>query len=829
MRDGSASSNTRDTVLLYAGAGGAGSLPWTVVRHLRARPAAGETVVLWDLDEAVEDTLAGVVRRWDGFSILRHTGSLDGLPSAAPGAEAGPLLVMFAASRAREALALLEAGGDDAVQLVPADVDLRREAVAHDLAALYDLTDRLRRECPWDRKQTQEDIVAYTLEETYELVDAIREPTAARRDDAAVRGELGDLLFQVYFWPAWPRSRAVRSGRRGGRHPTPSWCAGIRTSSGRPRPTRPRTCSAPGTPSSGTPRGERASSTTSRSPSRRCCFAQKLQQRAAAVGFDWEQAADVMAKVQEETAEIAEAMARSGRRSGWPAEVGDLLFSVVNLARKLKVDPELALRGSALRFRERVEGGRLAERRAGRSTGCAFEEMEQYCQTSQESYYRPGSETSDEAGSKDDRHPRIVYGRQILDSRGNPTVEVEVELASGRDGPGGGALGGLDGLSSRRSSCATAARPTAARASSRPWSTSTRRSPTRWSGWTPLDQREIDQLLIELDGTPNKGRLGANAILGTSLAVAKAAAEALGLPLYRYLGGVNAHVLPVPMMNILNGGKHADNNVDLQEFMSMPVGAAQLRRGLRMGVEVFHSLKKVLTGRGLSTAVGDEGGFAPNLASNEEAIKVILEAIEKAGYTPGEDIAIALDPAATEFFDAAKGVYVLAGEGRTLAPQEMAAYYADLCKRYPIVSIEDGMAEEDWDGWAALTELVGDTVQLVGDDLFVTNVERLRHGHRARGGQQHPHQAQPDRHPHRDPRRHRDGPPRRLHGRGQPPLGRDRGQHHRRPGGGHQRRPDQDRRPVAAASGPPSTTSCCASRTSWARWPTSQAWVPSPT
>ncbi len=234
--------------------------------------------------------------------------------------------------------------------------------------------------------------------------------------------------------------------------------------------------------------------------------------------------------------------------------------------------------------------------------------------------------------------------------------------------------------------------------------------------------------MIEADGTPNKGRFGANAILGTSLAVAKAAADALDLPLYRYLGGVNAHVLPVPMMNILNGGKHADNNVDLQEFMCVPVGAATYADGLRMCVEVFHSLRKVLSGRGLSTAVGDEGGFAPNLASNEDAIKVILESVEKAGYAPGTDVAIALDPAASEFFDDQQGVYVLASEGRTLEPDEMAAYYADLCKRYPIVSIEDGMAEEDWEGWAALTKLVGDSVQLVGDDLFVTNVERLKMG-----------------------------------------------------------------------------------------------------
>jgi enolase len=320
-----------------------------------------------------------------------------------------------------------------------------------------------------------------------------------------------------------------------------------------------------------------------------------------------------------------------------------------------------------------------------------------------------------------------VFGRQILDSRGNPTVEVEVELASGGRGraafpsgastgsfealelrDGGGAYGGMGVLKAvehvNESICDALV------------------------GLDATDQREIDSVLIEADGTPNKGRFGANAILGASLAVAKAAADALDLPLYRYLGGVDAHVLPVPLMNILNGGKHADNNLDLQEFMCVPVGAATFSDGLRMSVEVFHSLRKVLSSRGLSAAVGDEGGFAPNLATNEDAIKVILESVEKAGYTPGTDIALALDPAASEFFDGSRGVYVLAGEGRTLGPQEMAAYYADLCNHYPIVIIEDGMAEEDWDGWAILTKLVGDSVQLVGDDLFVTNVHRLTMG-----------------------------------------------------------------------------------------------------
>jgi enolase len=320
-----------------------------------------------------------------------------------------------------------------------------------------------------------------------------------------------------------------------------------------------------------------------------------------------------------------------------------------------------------------------------------------------------------------------VFGRQILDSRGNPTVEVEVELASGAMGraavPSGASTGSFEAVELRDGGEAFGGKGVLKAVEHVNGEIS-----DALVGMDAVDQREIDLLLIEVDGTKNKGRLGANAILGTSLAVAKAAAEALGLPLYRYLGGPNAHVLPVPMMNILNGGKHADNNVDLQEFMIMPVGAASYSDGLRMSVEVFHSLKKVLSGRGLATSVGDEGGFAPNLASNEDAIKVILESIHQAGYEPGVDIAIALDPAASEFFDASKKVYDLASEGRKLDPQEMAGYYADLCKRYPIVSIEDGMAEEDWEGWAAITKFVGDTVQLVGDDLFVTNVDRLAMG-----------------------------------------------------------------------------------------------------
>ncbi len=320
-----------------------------------------------------------------------------------------------------------------------------------------------------------------------------------------------------------------------------------------------------------------------------------------------------------------------------------------------------------------------------------------------------------------------VYARQILDSRGNPTVEVDVTLESGVRGraavPSGASTGQFEAVELRDGDGPYGGKGVIKAVENV--------NDTIAEALVRMDasrQREIDAVLLELDGTHNKSNLGANAVLGVSLAVARAAAETMGLPLYQYLGGVNAFQLPVPMMNILNGGKHADNNVDLQEFMCMPAGAATFADALRMGTEVFHSLKKVLAGRGLSTAVGDEGGFAPDLASNEEAIKVLLEAVDKAGYVAGEDIFIALDPASTELFDTERGVYVLSGEKRDLSPQEMAEYYADLCSRYPIISIEDGMAEEDWAGWAAITDLLKDRVQLVGDDLFVTNTERLARG-----------------------------------------------------------------------------------------------------
>ena len=319
-----------------------------------------------------------------------------------------------------------------------------------------------------------------------------------------------------------------------------------------------------------------------------------------------------------------------------------------------------------------------------------------------------------------------LQGRQIIDSRGNPTVEVDVFLEDGSFGraavPSGASTGAHEAVEKRDG------------------------DKTRWlgkgvdaaveavngeiadtiRGLEAEDQIEIDTALIELDGTENKGRLGANAILGISLAVAKAAADARGLPLYRYVGGVGAHVLPVPMMNIINGGEHADNPIDFQEFMIMPVGADSILEAVRCGSEIFHTLKKGLHEKGLATAVGDEGGFAPNLASTTDALDFIMQSIEKAGYTPGDDVMLALDCAATEFYK--DGKYVISGEGLTLEPGAMADYLADLVARYPILSIEDGMAEDDFEGWKALTEAVGGKVQLVGDDLFVTNPARLRDG-----------------------------------------------------------------------------------------------------
>jgi enolase len=322
-----------------------------------------------------------------------------------------------------------------------------------------------------------------------------------------------------------------------------------------------------------------------------------------------------------------------------------------------------------------------------------------------------------------------VSAREILDSRGNPTVEVEVVTDNGARGiaavPSGASTGVHEAVELRDGEKDRYMGKGVLRAVQNVNESINE----ELRGLPVYDQTGLDRYLLQLDGSPNKGNLGANAILGVSLAVAKAAAQTHGLPLYRYVGGVNANTLPVPMMNILNGGSHADNSIDFQEFMVMPFGADTFSESLRMGVEVFHNLKKVLSDMGHSTNVGDEGGFAPNLGSNEEAIETVLKAIENAGYRPGEDIWIALDPASSEFFSEKENVYHFhKSDGRKLAPEEMASYWADWAGKYPIISIEDGMAEDDWDGWSSITQKIGDKVQLVGDDLFVTNTQRLAKG-----------------------------------------------------------------------------------------------------
>ncbi|MFN3510909.1 MAG: phosphopyruvate hydratase, partial [Tsuneonella troitsensis] len=319
-----------------------------------------------------------------------------------------------------------------------------------------------------------------------------------------------------------------------------------------------------------------------------------------------------------------------------------------------------------------------------------------------------------------------IHGREILDSRGNPTVEVDVLLEDGSFGraavPSGASTGAHEAVELRDGDKARYLGKGVTKA------VAAVNDELRdlLIGLDAEDQRDVDLAMVELDGTENKSRLGANAILGASLAIAKAAADARGLPLYSYVGGVAAHILPVPMMNIINGGEHADNPIDIQEFMIMPVGADSLAEGVRWGAEVFHTLKKALHDKGLATAVGDEGGFAPNLASTRAALDFIMGSIEQAGFTPGDDIVLALDCAATEYFKG--GTYEMTGEGISLSPEQNAAWLADLCKAYPIRSIEDGMSEDDFEGWKALTELIGGQTQLVGDDLFVTNPERLSMG-----------------------------------------------------------------------------------------------------
>ena len=395
-----------------------------------------------------------------------------------------------------------------------------------------------------------------------------------------------------------------------------------------------------------------------------------------------------------------------------------------------------------------------------------------------------------------------IRALEILDSRGNPTIEVEVSLEGGVSGraavPSGASTGQHEAWELRDGD----KKRYGGKGVKKAVEAVNDEIAAALCGMDALDQpSNSTQALIKLDGTDNKKKLGANAILGVSLANAHAAAAAVGQPLFKYLGGPNAKVLPVPMMNVINGGAHSDAPIDFQEFMIMPKGLPTFSKALRAGVEIFHSLKAVLKKRGLSTAVGDEGGFAPKFTSADDALETLVQAIDDAGYKVGEEVFLALDAAASEFYDEEKNVYRFKkSDGSERNAADLVAYYKELTGKFPIISIEDGCAEGDWDGWKLLTDALGDKVQIVGDDVFVTNVEFLKKGHRARGGQFDPGQSQPDRHADRNPRRHRTGQGKQIHGRHQPSLGRDRGYHHCRHRRGYERGSDQNG--VALPDGP---------------------------
>jgi len=385
-----------------------------------------------------------------------------------------------------------------------------------------------------------------------------------------------------------------------------------------------------------------------------------------------------------------------------------------------------------------------------------------------------------------------IIARQILDSRGNPTLEVDVITDEGIVGraavPSGASTGEHEAVELRDGDKSRYLGKGVLQAVA---NVNEKIAP-ELTGFSIFEQAAIDEALLALDGTPNKSKLGANAILGVSLAVAKAAAATADLPLYRYVGGTNARTLPVPLMNIINGGRHADNNLDLQEFMIAPVGGGSFSEALRIGVEIFHHLKQVLKSKGYSTAVGDEGGFAPNLRANEEAVEVILEAIEKAGYRAGEDVFLALDPATSEMYRDGYYVFWKSDPDTKRTSEDMVAFWERWVNQYPIISIEDGMAEDDWEGWRLLTERLGHRVQARRRRSVCDEHRAVAARHRQRLCQLDPDQAQPDRHTHRDAGCHRTGPQARLHGHPEPPLRRNRRYHDRRPGGGRQHRPDQD-------------------------------------
>ncbi len=599
------------------------------------------------------------------------------------------------------------------------------------VANLVTLMDTLRECCPWDRAQTHASLMPHLVEESYEVLDALGalaalggagEPGEARgltgREDAYVhlQEELGDLLFQIVFHArvadevgAFDLADVARTvhDKLVHRHPhvfgdltvdgpdqvVQNWEDIKKSEKGRRSVTE------------GIPAALPALMLTT-----------KLARKARSIGLD--PAPAMGASVVGDLASLEERASRQEPHPDDPLwseedevvrQVGDVLFAVATLAQRVGVDAEQALREHALSLPRGDPRGRRRPRSG----------------ESQPLVLAPGV-----APGKTPRRDVVssiehVIGREVLDSRGNPTVEAEVLLDSGARGraiaPSGASTGTREAVELRDGGARYSGKGVL-----RAVGHVNGEIAEAVCGLDALDQRAVDFAMIDLDGTPDKGRLGANATLAVSLATAKASADDLEVPLYRSIGGANAHVLPVPMLNVLNGGAHADNSVDFQEFMLMPIGAASFSEALRWGSESYHALRSLLAQRGLSTAVGDEGGFAPDLPQNEDAVKLLLEAIEAAGRVPGEEMALALDPATSELWK--DGAYVLAGEGRTLTPAELVDYWVDLVDRYPIVSIEDGMAEEDWEGWVAHTEALGDRIQLVGDDVFVTNAEILERG-----------------------------------------------------------------------------------------------------
>ncbi len=624
--------------------------------------------------------------------------------------------------------------------------------VAGELVALEELVRRLRAECPWDREQTHASLARHLLEESYETVDAIEalseldsvpgapvDLAAEREAVGHLAEELGDVLFQVVFHS--------RLAAEEGRFTLADVARDVREKLVYRHPHVFGTTDAP-TPEAvvanwevlkqaekgrdsvldGIPRALPSLS-----------LAAKLQRKARSVeGFTPPEVGEQRATVAALLAGLelpgdGSVPADPAERSAAPASCcwrwSTCSARPTSSPRKLCGRRPCGSRARSGRPSEpappphhRTPECRLPEPAgasgAGTSRSPQIERGEQVA-------YVVGASPGEVLRERSMSTIEYVIGREVLDSRGNPTVEAEVILESGARGraisPSGASTGIREAVELRDGGDRFGGKGV-----QRAVEHVNTEIADALSGQEALDQRGIDHSMIDLDGTPDKGRLGANALLATSLAVAKATAAELELPLYRSIGGTNAHVLPLPMLNVLNGGAHALNSIDFQEFMLMPVGAASFSEALRWGTETYHVLRGVLAERRLSTAVGDEGGFAPDLPANEDAVKVLMEAIEKAGRVPGEEIAIALDPATSELWK--DGSYVLAGEGRTLSPAELVDYWVDLAGRYPIVSIEDGMAEEDWDGWAALTAALGDRVQLVGDDLFVTNVELIERG-----------------------------------------------------------------------------------------------------